>query len=157
MHKSRQFIINWTVVLIAIGLVVVAFAAYDFFNRDIVPMNSYPKGNAILVRRYRLYPNNYTVVVYRNGQVKKAKREDHYTQNMEEKEKFKTVHKLTSSEKTEIISLINDLHNYRVMDGNTDSKGVEILPSLEAQELKDAGEYSQEMVDKIVEFLERVS
>ena len=157
MQKNKKSFINSTLIFIAIALVIVAFAAYDFYNRDIVPINTYPKGSVVVLRQYRLYPSNYTIVIYKNGDVKKSRIEDHYTESMLEKVKFELVHKLTEIEKEELFNIIESLPNNKTYDDNIDSKGIQVIPTLEATDLKNASEYNQETVDRLENFISKVS
>ncbi len=157
MQRLKKIFTNSTFIFIAIVLIIVAFATYYFYNRDLVPIDTYPVGHVVLVRKYRLYPNNITVVIYGNGNVKKARREDHYTDKLNDKEKYELVHKLSSSEKIELNELIDSLASNRTYDSNVDSYGIQVLPTQSASDLKDASEYNQETVNKLLNFIERVS
>jgi hypothetical protein len=157
MKDRKKLLTNSTFIFIAIALIIVAFSAYDFINRDIVPINTYPEGSIMLVRKYRLYPNDITIVIYKNGNVKKARREDHYTEGLADKEKFELVHVLSDTEKTELNMIIESLPSNRTYDGGIDSRGIQIIPALSATDLKDASEYNQETVDKILDFINKVS
>jgi hypothetical protein len=69
----RRKIKNYSLVLVAIGIVIFAFWLHNQENKNIVPYNEYPDGSVLVVKNTFVYPYKTIIAIYKNGKVKKSK------------------------------------------------------------------------------------
>ncbi len=151
----RRKIKNYSLVLVAIGIVLFAFWLYHQENKNIVPYNEYPDGSVLVVKNTYTYPYKTIIAIYKNGKVKISKIIDEINETGKPKEHYKDVTPLTYSETKELEALIKDVADHRTVDMSEQYYGI-LIKTSNSSTLENAGNFEHEYVQKLNDFIEKI-
>ena len=151
----RRKIKNYSLVLVAIGIVIFAFWLHNQENKNIVPYNEYPDGSVLVVKNTFVYPYKTIIAIYKNGKVKKSKIIDQINDTGRPNERFNDEKPLSNSELKELERLIKDVADHRSVDMQEEYYGI-LIKTDSGSTLENAGNFEHSYVEKLNEFIENL-
>ena len=151
----KRKIKNYSLVLIAIGLVIFAFWLYDQENKNIVPYNEYPDGSVLVVKNTFTYPYKTIIAIYKDGTIKRSRIIDQINDTGRPKEHYEDIKDLTREEIKELESLINDVADHKIEGQSEEYYGI-LIKTNNGKTLESAGNYDHSYVEKLNDFIDKV-
>ena len=147
---------NYSLIIIAIALVLFALWFYHMENKNILPYNEYPDGSVLVVKNTYVYPYKTIIVIYKDGTVKKSKIQDKVLDTGKPQEHYKKEKDLTKEEVKELEHLIREVANHPIEKPIEEFYGILIRINSD-NNLESAANYERAYVDELNDFIEEIT